>query len=183
MKLLKSRRLMLMLLSFALIFAFGVMTSVAQEKQIRDFLQKNVPSAAKAENIDVTSCGDSKITTIVSSEELTIMGVEGKGITMDNLPSKIYDNMTYYGVGVLKIEKGKFSGTLYYKYMDPSGDFFVVEVSQVGMEREWKYIQGTGKWKGITGAGKGFPITKGKPISPGTSQGCMKITGTYELKK
>jgi hypothetical protein len=32
MKLLKSRRLMLILISFALIFAFGVMTSVAQEK-------------------------------------------------------------------------------------------------------------------------------------------------------
>jgi len=111
------------------------------------------------------------------------MGVEGKGINMDNLPSKIYDNMTFHGVGVLKIEKGKFSGTLYYKYMDPSGDFLVVEVSQVGMEREWKYLQGTGKWKGITGAGKAFYITKGKPISPGTSQGCMKITGTYELKK
>jgi hypothetical protein len=133
--------------------------------------------------IDMVSCGDSKITTIVSSEELTIMGVEGKGINMDNLPSKIYDNMTYHGVGILKIEKGKFSGSFYYKYMDPGGDFFVVEVSQVGMEREWKYIHGTGKWKGITGAGKGFPITKGKAISPGTSQGCMKITGTYELKK
>jgi hypothetical protein len=124
-----------------------------------------------------------KVTAIVSSEELTIMGVEGKGINIDNLPSKIYDNMTFHGVGVLKIEKGKLSGTHYYKYMDPSGDFVVVEVSQVGMEHDWKYLQGTGKWKGITGGGKGFPITKGKPISPGTSQGCMKITGTYELKK
>ncbi len=174
---------MLILISLSLIFAFGVMTSIAQEKQIRDFLQKNVPLVAKAENIDVTSCGDNKMTAIVSGEELTIMGIEGKGITMDNLPSKIYDNMTYHGVGILKIEKGKFSGSFYYKYMDPSGDFFVVEVSQVGMERDWKYIYGTGKWKGMTGAGKGIYLTKGKPIVPGTSQGCMKITGTYELKK
>ncbi len=140
-------------------------------------------TAQAQQPIDMISCGNNVLTTIVSSEELTIMGVEGKGINMDNLPSKNYDDMTYYGVGVLKIEKGKFSGTLYYKYMDPSGDFIVVEVSQVGMEREWKYLQGTGKWKGITGAGKAIPTTKGKPISPGTSQGCMKITGTYELKK
>ena len=140
-------------------------------------------TAQAQQPIDMVSCANNEVTTIVSSEELTIMGVEGKGINMDNLPSKIYDNMTFHGVGVLKIDKGKISGTLYYKYMDPSGDFLVVEVSQVGMEREWKYLQGTGKWKGITGAGKAFYITKGKPIVPGTSQGCMKITGSYELKK
>jgi len=133
--------------------------------------------------IDMISCGNNEVKTIVSSEELTNMGIEAKGINMDNLTSKIYDNITFHGVGVLKIEKGKMSGILYYKYMDPDGDFTIVEVSQVGMEREWKYIQGTGKWKGITGAGKAFPITKGKPITPGTSQGCTKITGTYELKK
>ena len=139
---------------------------------------------AKAQQpIDMVSCASNQVTTIVSSEELTIMAVEGKGINMDNLPSKIYDSMTFHGGGVLKIEKGKISGTLYYKYMDPSGDFLVVEVSQVGMEREWKYLQGTGKWKGITGSGKAIYITKGRPIVPGTSQGCMKITGTYELKK
>ncbi len=133
--------------------------------------------------IDVISCGDEKITTIVSSQELTITGVEGKGITMDNLPSKTFDNMTYQGVGVLKLEKAKMSGKLYYRYMDPSGDYFVVEVSSVGAEHNWEFLQGTGKWKGITGAGKAIPITTGKPISPGTSQGCMRITGTYELKK
>jgi hypothetical protein len=134
--------------------------------------------------IDMISCANNEVTTIVSSEELTIMVVEGKGINMDNLPSKIYDSMTFHGGGVLKIEKGKISGTLYYKYMDPSGDFLVVEVSQVGMERNWKYIPGgTGKWKGITGEGNATYITKAKPITPGTSQGCMRITGTYELKK
>ena len=134
--------------------------------------------------IDMISCANNEVTTIVSGEELTIMVVEGKGINMDNLPSKIYDSMTFHGGGILRIEKGKISGTFYYKYMDPSGDFLVVEVSQVGMERDWKYLQGgTGKWKGITGEGKAIYITKGKPISPGTSQGCMKKTGTYELKK
>jgi hypothetical protein len=139
---------------------------------------------AKAQQpVDMVSCGDNKFTTILASEELTIMGIEGKGINMDNHPSKLADSMTFHGVGVLKIEKGKMSGTFYYKYMDPGGDFVVVEVSQVGMERDWKYLQGTGKWKGITGGGKGFPITKGKPISSGTSQSCFKITGTYELKK
>jgi len=133
--------------------------------------------------IDMMSCGDSTVTTIVASEELTIMGIESRGINLDNLASKVYDNMTFHGVGVVKIDHGKVTGTLYYKYMEPSGDFAIVEVSQVGMERDWKYLYGTGKWKGVTGGGKAIPFTKGKPITPGTSQSCTKITGTYELKK
>jgi hypothetical protein len=129
------------------------------------------------------SCGNTTNTTIVSTQELTIFGVEAKGINIDNLASKAFDNMTYHAVGVIKIESGKLTGTFFTKYMDPSEDFFVVEVSQVGMERDWKYLYGTGKWNGVTGGGKAFPFTRGKPITPGTSQSCTKITGGYELKK
>jgi len=141
------------------------------------------PKVQAQQPMDMISCGDATTTTIVAGQELTIMGYEGKGINIDNLVSKAFDNMTYHTVGVLKIDSGKLAGTFYSKYMDPSGDFVVVEISQVGMERDWKYLYGTGKWKGVTGGGKAFPFTKGKPISPGTSQGCTKITGTYELKK
>ena len=133
--------------------------------------------------MDMMSCGDATMTTIVASQELTIMGFEGKGINLDNLASKVFDNTTYHTVGLYKNDSGKLTGTLYVKYMDPSSDLFVVEVSQIGMERDWKYLYGTGKWKGITGGGKAIPFTKGKPISPGTMQSCAKITGTYELKK
>jgi hypothetical protein len=112
-----------------------------------------------------------------------IMGIEARGINIDNLTSKAFDNMTYHTVGVFKVKAGKMTGTLYSKYLDPSGDFLVVEISQVGMERDWKYLYGTGKWKGVTGGGKAIPFTKGQPVSPGTIQNCTKITGTYELKK
>jgi hypothetical protein len=142
-----------------------------------------VPEVPGQQPMDMISCGDTKISPIVSGQELTIMGLEGKGINIDNLGSKTFDNMTYHSVGVFKIEGGKMSGTLYAKYLDPSGDFVVVEIFQVGMERDWKYLYGTGKWKGITGGGKAVPFTKGKPIAPGTMQSCTKITGTYELKK
>jgi hypothetical protein len=146
-------------------------------------LSVSITVAQAEQPMDMMSCGDATVTTIVASQELTIMGVEAKGINLDNLASKAFDNMTYHTVGTYKIESGKFTGLLYSKYMDPSGDFCVVEVSQIGMERDWKYLYGTGKWKGVTGGGKAFPFTKGKPVAPGTSQGCVKITGTYELKK
>ena len=32
-------------------------------------------------------------------------------------------------------------------------------------------------YQGITGSGKNGPITTGKPIMPGTNQGCLKATG------
>ena len=140
--------------------------------------------AAQAQQpMDMMTCGNATFTTILESEELTIMDFDSKGINLDNMASKAFDNMTVHAVGLYKIDKGKWTGTLYAKYLDPSGDFFVVEISQIGMERDWKYIYGTGKWKGVTGGGKAFPFTKGKPVSPGTSQSCTKITGTYELKK
>jgi hypothetical protein len=143
-----------------------------------------VTSVAQAEqSIDMMSCGSGTITPIVASEEMTILGIDNKGINIDNLGKKDFDNMTYHTVGVLTIMGGKIAATMYCKYMEPNGDFFIVEVLQVGMERDWKFLYGTGKWKGVTGGGKAFPFTKGKPITPGTSQGCVKITGAYELKK
>ena len=139
---------------------------------------------AQAEKpVDCLVCYDMKIITVVETQDLIIMGSEARGIVLDNTESKFFDNSTCHSVGVIKIEKGKVTGMIPGKHMDPSGDFYVVETSQVGTETSWKFIYGTGKFKGITGEGKALRFTKGKPISPGTSQYCVKITGTYELGK
>jgi hypothetical protein len=137
----------------------------------------------QAEPIDMLTCASGTTTMIIASKELTIMGYEGKGINIDNVENKAFDNMTTHSVGVFKSENGKMEATLYAKYMDPSGDFLVVDISQVGSDRNWKFIHGTGKWKGVSGRGKAIYITKGKPITPGTTQSCFKITGAYELKE
>jgi hypothetical protein len=142
-----------------------------------------IPYAQAQQPIDIIVCGSGTVTTIVASEEITIMSSEARGISIDNLPSRIFDNMTYHLVALLTITGGKLTGYFYAKYMDPSGDFFVVEGPQVGLEYNWKFLYGTGKWKGITGGGKGMVVTKGRPISPGTTQVCARITGTYELPK
>jgi hypothetical protein len=142
-----------------------------------------VPHVHAQQAIDIMTCADATTPTIVSTPELTAFGYEGRGINLDNLATKTFDNMTVHTVAVFKVESGKLTGTMYVKYMDSSGDFFVVEVIQVGMERDWKFLYGNGKWKGITGAGKSYPFTKAKPIVPNTSQSCTKIVGTYELPK
>jgi hypothetical protein len=143
-----------------------------------------VGSHAQAEqSIDMMSCGSGTTIPVVANEEITILSLEHKGINIDNLEKKLFDNMTYHTVGLITITNGKTVATMYSKYLEPNGDFFVVEILQSGMERDWKFIYGTGKWKGVSGGGKGYPFTKGKPVTPGTLQGCTKITGSYELLK
>ncbi len=139
--------------------------------------------AQAAQPIDCTLCSNMTMTTIVQSEDLTIMGYESKGIVLDNTESKFWDSDTVHGVGIMKIEKGKLTGSFINKHVNPSGDFYVLEGSIVGNEIYWKFIYGTGKFTGITGGGKSIRLTKGRPVAPGTSQSCTKVTGTYELKK
>ena len=138
-----------------------------------------IVTAQAQQPIDCLLCSDTKMTTIVDTEDLQVMAYESRGIALDNTESKFFDNSTTHHVGVIKIDKGKTTRSFVGKHLDPSGDFYVTEGTQAG----WKFIYGTGKYKGITGAGKVSPFTKGKPVSPGTSQGCGKVTGTYELKK
>ncbi len=142
-----------------------------------------IGAAQAAQPIDCTLCSNMTMTPIVQSEDLTVMGYEAKGIVLDNMESKFWDSDTVHGVGIMKIEKGKLTGSFINKHVNPSGDFYVLEGSMVGNEINWKFIYGTGKFTGITGGGKSIRFTKGRPVAPGTSQSCTKVTGTYELKK
>ena len=142
-----------------------------------------IGAAQAAQPIDCLLCSNMTMTTIVQSGDLTIMGFESKGIVLDNTESKFWENDTVHGVGIMKIDKGKLTGSFINKHLDPNGDFYVLEGSLDGTEVHWKFTYGTGKFKGITGGGKSIRITKGKPVSPGTSQSCVKVTGTYELEK
>ena len=138
---------------------------------------------AQAEQYDMTMCGSGTVTLVSGSPELTVLGTDTTGTTLSNLPSKVFGNLTYQCVGVMKIEQGKPTSTSYCRFQDADGDGCVGEVNAAGTESSWKFLQGTGKWKGITGGGKNWPISKVKPIKPGTSQGCFRATGAYELPK
>ena len=80
---------------------------------------------------------------------------------------------------------GQLTGLGYHKFMDPDGDFVILETTRAPgeMEGNIKFLQGTGKWKGIKGSGTVRGIKLGRPITPGTNQGCSRWTGTYELPK
>jgi hypothetical protein len=140
-------------------------------------------AANAAESYDLTNCNASTVTTLSASDELTVLGIESKGIARSNTANKAFENSTYQCVNLVKVTGAQREGTGYCKFMDPDGDFVVGVQTFNASGGTWKFLQGTGKWKGITGGGEFVVLTSGKPIVAGTSQGCARANGTYEFSK
>ena len=142
----------------------------------------HIPIAQAETPYDITSCSSGTITMLYKSKELTIFSNDLKGIARSNHENKVFDNCSFNSVQIIQIVNGKMKRSGHTKFMDPDGDYFFVEVSG-GKNATVKFLHGTGKWKGITGTGKFENIARGKPIMPGTYQGCARNTGTFELPK
>ena len=142
-----------------------------------------LPIAHAQTPYDITDCGSMTFTVNSASEELTIITFDFKGIARSNSETKVFDNCTVFYVGVARNMNGKSSAYGYSKYLDPDGDFVVMESIRDGEETHCRFLQGTGKWKGIIGEGKLRRIAAGKPIAPGTNQYCTRHIGTFVLAK
>jgi len=132
---------------------------------------------------DVTECGGGPVTMVFQSKEVTVSGLEGKGIILSNHANKIFDNCTFQVVQIARIVEGNRVSNSYWKIMDPDGDAIVASVDVIGPEKTMTFMHGTGKWKGIKGGAKGKGTTGGKFIVPGTFQACSRYVGSFELPK
>jgi len=142
-----------------------------------------IPVAQAQTPFDVTECGSGPITVVYQSNEITISGLEGKGIFFSNHANKVFDNCTFQLVQIARIVEGIRRSDSYWKIMDPDGDIIIAEVVVLGPEKTMTFLHGIGKWKGIKGGAKGKGITTGKFIVPGTFQACSRYVGTFELAK
>ena len=142
-----------------------------------------IPVAQAQTPVDFTECLGGTATVVYQSKEITITGIEGKGIIFSHHENKVFDNCTFHVVAIAKTVDGKRRSDSYWKIMDPDGDFIVAEVVVLGPEKTMKFLDGTGKWKGIKGEAKGKTTAAGKPVAPGTFQGCSRYVGTFELVK
>jgi hypothetical protein len=142
-----------------------------------------IPVSQAEQHYDITDCGSMTITTNSATDELTIITFDFKGIARSNSENKLFDNCTVFYVGVARSAPGKTTAHGYSKYMDPDGDFVIMESIREGDVTTMTFLQGTGKWKGIKGGGKLRRIASGTPIAPGTSQYCTRHTGSFELPK
>ncbi len=135
------------------------------------------------ESYNKTNCWSGDVTVLFASEELVIYSYDVKGVSRSNDESKAFDNWAFQFVGTTKVESGKHSGQYYGMYLSPDGDIVIGEGDRNGDEATWKFINGTGKWKGVTGEGTGKLVQNTKPIAKGTTQGCGISTGTFQLPK
>ena len=142
-----------------------------------------IPVVQAQTPFDVTECGSGPVTMVFQSNEITISGLEGKGIFFSNHANKVFDNCTFQVVAIIKTVDGKRRSDSYWKIMDPDGDVIVAEAVVLGPEKTMKFLHGTGKWKGIKGEAKGKATATGKFIVPGTFQACSRYVGTFELLK
>ncbi len=141
-----------------------------------------IPVAQAETPYDLTNCYYGTFTTLYKSKELTIVSLDMNGIARSNHENKVFDNCSFHSVQVKRFMAGKIKRYGHTKFMDPDGDYFIVELSG-GQNATVKFLYGTGKWKGITGSGKFEKIARGKAMEPGTYQGCVRNTGTFELPK
>jgi hypothetical protein len=140
-------------------------------------------SIAQAEEpYDLTMCMSGETSMLLASKELVLLSYQGNGMTMSNHANKKFHGMSYRCIGTNKIVNGVRQQVGYCKYMDADGDLIVGEGTRNGKEGSWKFLYGTGKWKGITGGGPiGVNVASGKPISEGTFQVCQRAKGTFTL--
>jgi len=151
------------------------------------FLCIVIPVAQAETPFEFTQCVTGPTTVLSSSEELTILSAELKGIIMSNHENKIFDNFISHFLGVSRIMAGQVDARGYSKLTDFDGDFILTETTTfvpVG-KATWKRksLQGTGEWKGITGSTTVLPLTKRASVVKGTWRGCYEVTGTFELPK
>jgi hypothetical protein len=142
----------------------------------------HIPVAKAETPYNITACYSGTITDLFRSEELTIITTDLTGIAVSNHENKVFDNCSFHSTQIIQIMNGKWKRSGHSKFMDPDGDYFFVEVSGE-KSAVVKFLYGTGKWKGITGTGKFERLARGKAIEPGTFQGCVRNTGTFELQK
>ena len=161
----------LIILNVAVVFALGLISFH--------------PVARAEQPIDITYCLSLTATVVSENEEMTVTSFDFKGIARSNLPDKAFDNLTFHGVGVGRVVAGKTHNYGYIKFMNPDGDYVVTENLRnlEDTDADWKFLQGTGKWKGIQGGGKLQSAARGRPILKDTVQGCIRMTGKYELGK
>ncbi len=142
---LKYKRLTVILISLGLIFVFGVMTSVAQEKvKIKD---KRYWFNIKTEVMKV----DDTEGHIISISETKGIDVGTGGISISkSFSDLVKGNGTHWGYSTTKGPDGttfnKSEGKVT-TILSPEGKPIIT------FEGTWSTIKGTGKWEGFTGGG------------------------------
>jgi hypothetical protein len=181
MKLIKCKRSILILISLALIFALGVMTSIAQEKQIRDFLKGKVTTPGgqetrKGKTFQYTS----------KVEMVPIPDTEGhffgifvrEGVNTYEDGEQGWNKTVIFWDGVKDV--GSFVQYTTVTFQDGSTTISHTKGTSASGQFSGEIIHGTGRFQGIkgtaTGTFKNLPPAKGEIIGKALSEWTLTYT-------
>jgi hypothetical protein len=131
-------------------------------------------------------CRAGTVTGLAKTDDMVSYAIDHRGVVLAQGDNKAFDNQTQHCVGSVTIIRGVSSGSGYCRNVDPAtGDFVLVEWSGSGKPGigTFRYVYGTGKWKGISGSGEYQPLAATRPIGAGTYQNCIRATATYTVPK
>jgi hypothetical protein len=127
-------------------------------------------------------CRAGTLNVLAKGDDLFIVGIEQRGILQSRSDKKLFDNWTQRCVGSVATIAGKRSGEGYCRNVEPAtGDFVIVQWKQDEQRQgagTYRYIHGTGKWKGISGGGTYEVAAPTRPVDENTYQNCINTKGT-----
>lgn len=191
MKRLKYKRLVVILISLGLIFALGVMTSIAQEKQIREFFKTKVdPAVAQEKWIVISYTSNLQPIPVPDEEGHMVAAFERRG-------AAIFEGgemAAWLAVGTIDWAKGQGPGWGYHQYVFKDGSTIWTKsqfTSRIPpgeklsfIEANGEFNKGTGRFEGIKGSWtcKGPFIT---PYTPDKTKGDLifECSGTRILPR
>jgi hypothetical protein len=170
MQLLKSKRLMLLIISLASIFALGLTSSLAQEKT--KFAGKRFGVMTKTEVIKVDDT-EGHIITLGESKGVDV--ITGDQFVSSGFSDSVKGNGTHWGYSKAIAPDGSVA-------FSPFKMKVTTTLSPQGkpistFEGTFSFTKGTGKWENIQGGG----TFKGKMIGPGIYM--YDWEGEYSIKK
>jgi hypothetical protein len=137
----------------------------------------------KEGSYDFTSCYSDTATTVSFGKDHSSLVYERTGMNTSNPPRGYMDKSTFRCVGMTSSFGGKNSGSSTCESIDKDGH---KKLTYFSLDRDGTIVKevvlGTGKYEGATEKGSTTTMGPYPTIKLGTSQNCVRQTGTYKLK-
>ena len=148
------------------------------------FVSATAPQAQAGETdyTGLVGCGHIAVAMLTSTADVTAYTSDFWAIVPPNNPVKALQNATLHCKTFSHVVQGKTTSLGACFWTDANGDTFIGETVEAPDKAPvWRFLSGTGKWKGVTGGGTYAPIGAGKPNPDGSIEICSGMNGKWTL--
>ena len=143
-------------------------------------------AAVAQQSFTTVVCRSGTISELAKGDDMLIYTLDHSGVIRSEDDRKLFDNWAERCVGGIATIAGKRSGGGWCKSIDPAnGDSVFIEWSpgEGGGAGSFRYVHGTGAWKGISGRATYDTLARTRAVQPGTYQNCIRVKGTVTAPK